>query len=54
MQLKVSCKIGDDLILVDLNLFADGEKLDSELLKIEVACRYYLKLYDQRRTKGMC
>lgn len=52
LQQRIVCKIGHESILVDIYSCMDGNYLDIEILKIEVACRYYLKLYDERRSKG--
>lgn len=48
-----ACKIGQEFIHVDINSCIHGNKLDTESFKVEVACRYYLKLYIERRSKGL-
>ncbi|KZV53838.1 protein TONSOKU [Dorcoceras hygrometricum] len=49
----ITCKIEDELLHVDLDLWNVGGKLSVEQLKVELACLYYLQLCRERRSKGL-
>ncbi|KAK1322668.1 Protein TONSOKU [Acorus calamus] len=49
----VAFKIGHDIIHVDARSYMNGDTLTIEQLKAEVACRYYLWLSAEKRSKGL-
>ncbi|KAM0952461.1 putative leucine-rich repeat domain superfamily, protein TONSOKU [Dioscorea sansibarensis] len=49
----VAFKIGDETIQLDVSSFIDGDALDVESLKVEIACVYFLQLSEEKRSKGL-
>lgn len=52
VQQFVAFKIGDETIQLDVSSFIDGDALDVESLKVEIACVYFLQLSEEKRSKG--
>ncbi|XP_042407586.1 protein TONSOKU-like [Zingiber officinale] len=50
---KIKFKLGHDTLCVDLSPFIEDDKLNIELVKVEVACSYFLQLLEQKRSKGL-
>lgn len=50
----IKFKLGHDTLYVDLSPCIEDGKLNIELVKVEVACSYFLQLPEQKRSKGMC
>ncbi|KAJ0983759.1 hypothetical protein J5N97_002115 [Dioscorea zingiberensis] len=48
----VAFKIGDEAIRLNVSSFIDGDTLDIESLKLEIACVYFLQLSEEKRSKG--
>lgn len=52
MQQYITCRIGNDLIHVDLALCTAGDQLNIDSLKAVVACLYYLQFPAEKRSEG--
>ncbi|PWA86432.1 hypothetical protein CTI12_AA062960 [Artemisia annua] len=46
-------KVEDDFVHIEPRSCKFGDKLNMELLKVEVACLYFLKLYKENRSTGL-
>ncbi|ONK61173.1 uncharacterized protein A4U43_C08F26980 [Asparagus officinalis] len=49
----ITCKIGHDVVHMNMGSCMDRKNVDTESMKIAAACHYYLKLYDERRSNGL-
>ncbi|XP_068667550.1 protein TONSOKU [Aristolochia californica] len=51
-QNKLTIKIGDVMIYVDICSCMVGDEMSIDEMKVEAACRYYLCLSEEKRSKG--
>ncbi|XP_028110671.1 protein TONSOKU [Camellia sinensis] len=53
LQQKLTFKIDEDFVHVELGSCMVGDELSIECMKVEVACLYYLQLPTEKRSRGM-
>ncbi|ERN16061.1 protein TONSOKU [Amborella trichopoda] len=49
----ISCKVGDIMISVPISSCLEGDTLSIACMKVDLACRYYLMLLEEKRSKGV-
>ncbi|XP_020572962.1 protein TONSOKU isoform X2 [Phalaenopsis equestris] len=50
---SIMFKAGHDSVYVDMNCCLMGNILDVDYLKVEVACAFFLGLFEEKRSKGL-
>ncbi|GMP25439.1 hypothetical protein CsSME_00002310 [Camellia sinensis var. sinensis] len=53
LQQKLTFKIDEDFVHVELGSCMVGDELSIECMKVEVACLYYLQLPTEKRSRGL-
>ncbi|CAN6439022.1 unnamed protein product [Victoria cruziana] len=51
-SLVVPCKIADSVVHVDLSSCINGDNVNVEIMKVELACLYYLRLPKDKCSRG--